>query len=178
VSSSESETSNGSGPYVTPLVRKLASEHDIDLSTLTGSGVGGRIRKQDVLAAAEAKQKQQAAAPAPAEAPAPAPARASAPAAAPAPRQTSASPELAALRGTVQKANRIRQITATKTRESLQVSAQLTQVHEVDVTKIARLRQRAKAAFKEREGVNLTFLPFFAKATVEALKQHPTVNAS
>jgi 2-oxoglutarate dehydrogenase E2 component (dihydrolipoamide succinyltransferase) len=178
VSSSESETSNGSGPYVTPLVRKLASEHDIDLSTLTGSGVGGRIRKQDVLAAAEAKQKQQAAAPAPAEAPAPAPARASAPAAAPAPRQTSASPELAALRGTVQKANRIRQITATKTRESLQVSAQLTQVHEVDVTKIARLRQRAKAAFKEREGVNLTFLPFFAKATVEALKQHPNVNAS
>jgi 2-oxoglutarate dehydrogenase E2 component (dihydrolipoamide succinyltransferase) len=176
VSSSESETSNGSGPYVTPLVRKLASEHDIDLSTLTGSGVGGRIRKQDVLAAAEAKQ--QAAAPAPAEAPAPAPARASAPAAAPAPRQTSASPELAALRGTVQKANRIRQITAAKTRESLQVSAQLTQVHEVDVTKIARLRQRAKAAFKEREGVNLTFLPFFAKATVEALKQHPNVNAS
>jgi 2-oxoglutarate dehydrogenase E2 component (dihydrolipoamide succinyltransferase) len=78
----------------------------------------------------------------------------------------------------VQKANRIRQITATKTRESLQVSAQLTQVHEVDVTKIARLRQRAKAAFKEREGVNLTFLPFFAKATVEALKQHPNVNAS
>ena len=88
------------------------------------------------------------------------------------------SPELAALRGTVQKASRIRQITATKTRESLQIAAQLTQVQEVDVTKIAKLRQRAKAAFKEREGVNLTFLPFFAKATVEALKQHPNVNAS
>ncbi|EHK81934.1 2-oxoglutarate dehydrogenase E2 component [Saccharomonospora azurea SZMC 14600] len=86
--------------------------------------------------------------------------------------------EKAALRGTVQKANRIRQITAVKTKESLQVSAQLTQVHEVDVTKVAQLRQRAKAPFREREGVNLTFLPFFAKATVEALKQHPNVNAS
>ncbi|MGW7538245.1 2-oxoglutarate dehydrogenase, E2 component, dihydrolipoamide succinyltransferase [Amycolatopsis sp. NPDC054798] len=164
---------NGSaeGPYVTPLVRKLASEHGIDLASLTGSGVGGRIRKQDVLAAAEAKQKA---------APAPAAAAPSAPAAAApsAPRAAAVSPEVAALRGTVQKASRIRQITATKTRESLQVSAQLTQVHEVDVTKIAKLRQRAKAAFKEREGVNLTFLPFFAKATVEALKQHPNVNAS
>lgn len=159
------------GPYVTPLVRKLASEHGIDLASLTGSGVGGRIRKQDVLAAAEAKQK---AAPAPAAAAPSAPA-AAAPAA---PRAAAVSPEVAALRGTVQKASRIRQITATKTRESLQVSAQLTQVHEVDVTKIAKLRQRAKAAFKEREGVNLTFLPFFAKATVEALKQHPNVNAS
>ncbi|UKD55353.1 2-oxoglutarate dehydrogenase, E2 component, dihydrolipoamide succinyltransferase [Amycolatopsis sp. FU40] len=159
------------GPYVTPLVRKLASEHGIDLASLTGSGVGGRIRKQDVLAAAEAKQK---AAPAPETSTAAAPA-----AAAPsAPRAAAVSPEVAALRGTVQKASRIRQITATKTRESLQVSAQLTQVHEVDVTKIAKLRQRAKAAFKEREGVNLTFLPFFAKATVEALKQHPNVNAS
>ncbi|SFQ45593.1 2-oxoglutarate dehydrogenase, E2 component, dihydrolipoamide succinyltransferase [Amycolatopsis rubida] len=158
------------GPYVTPLVRKLASEHGIDLASLTGSGVGGRIRKQDVLAAAEAKQK---AAPAAKDTTAAAPA-----AAASAPRAAAVPPEVAALRGTVQKASRIRQITATKTRESLQVSAQLTQVHEVDVTKIAKLRQRAKAAFKEREGVNLTFLPFFAKATVEALKQHPNVNAS
>ncbi|CAM2886620.1 2-oxoglutarate dehydrogenase, E2 component, dihydrolipoamide succinyltransferase [Saccharomonospora xinjiangensis] len=164
---------DGAGtPYVTPLVRKLAAEHDIDLSTLKGSGVGGRIRKQDVLAAAEAKQKQ-AEAPAPQAAQAPA-ARAARPAA-PAPVSEA---EKAALRGTVQKANRIRQITAVKTRESLQVSAQLTQVHEVDVTKVAQLRQRAKAAFREREGVNLTFLPFFAKATVEALKQHPNVNAS
>ena len=170
-----SENSDGSGPYVTPLVRKLAAEHDIDLASLTGSGVGGRIRKQDVLAAAETKQKAKAAAPVAT----PAPASAPAPAAAAAPKSAAGpSPELAALRGTVQKASRIRQITATKTRESLQVSAQLTQVHEVDVTKIARLRQRAKAAFKEREGVNLTFLPFFAKATIEALKQHPNVNAS
>ncbi|HEY2059355.1 MAG TPA: 2-oxoglutarate dehydrogenase, E2 component, dihydrolipoamide succinyltransferase [Amycolatopsis sp.] len=175
--SAASTSDNGSadGPYVTPLVRKLATEHDIDLTALTGTGVGGRIRKQDVLAAAEAKQK--AAAPAPAAA-APQAASAPAPAAAAKPRAAAVSPDIAALRGTVQKASRIRQITASKTRESLQVSAQLTQVHEVDVTKIAKLRQRAKAAFKEREGVNLTFLPFFAKATVEALKQHPNVNAS
>ncbi|NIJ13504.1 2-oxoglutarate dehydrogenase E2 component (dihydrolipoamide succinyltransferase) [Saccharomonospora amisosensis] len=173
---SESGREDGATPYVTPLVRKLAAEHDIDLNTLRGTGVGGRIRKQDVLAAVEAKQRQ---APAPApeqpqqaqQAPAAAP---SAPAAA----VPVSDAEKAALRGTVQKANRIRQITAQKTKESLQVSAQLTQVHEVDVTKIARLRQRAKAAFREREGVNLTFLPFFAKATVEALKQHPNVNAS
>ncbi|WP_290060963.1 2-oxoglutarate dehydrogenase, E2 component, dihydrolipoamide succinyltransferase, partial [Amycolatopsis solani] len=121
-----------------------------------------------VLAASTAAPAPAAAAPAAAAAP-------SAPAARPA---APVSPELAALRGTVQKASRIRQITATKTRESLQIAAQLTQVQEVDVTKIAKLRQRAKAAFKEREGVNLTFLPFFAKATVEALKQHPNVNAS
>jgi 2-oxoglutarate dehydrogenase E2 component (dihydrolipoamide succinyltransferase) len=176
-----SENSDGSGPYVTPLVRKLAAEHDIDLASLTGSGVGGRIRKQDVLAAAATQQKAKAVAPvatpaAPAAPTAPTAVAAVTTAAPKAP--AGPSPELAALRGTVQKASRIRQITATKTRESLQVSAQLTQVHEVDVTKVARLRQRAKAAFKEREGVNLTFLPFFAKATVEALKQHPNVNAS
>ncbi len=166
---------DGAGtPYVTPLVRKLAAEHGIDLNTVKGSGVGGRIRKQDVLAAAEAKQKEQQASAAPAQ---PAAAAPSAPAKPSAPAPVSDA-EKAALRGTVQKANRIRQITAVKTKESLQVSAQLTQVHEVDVTKVAQLRQRAKAPFREREGVNLTFLPFFAKATVEALKQHPNVNAS
>ncbi|MFD8104484.1 2-oxoglutarate dehydrogenase, E2 component, dihydrolipoamide succinyltransferase [Nocardia fluminea] len=159
-------SSNGSTPYVTPLVRKLADENNVDLSSITGSGVGGRIRKQDVLAAAEAKK-------APAEAPAPA----AAPAPAPAAKQ-SAAPKLAALVGTTQKASRIRQITATKTRESLQNTAQLTQVHEADVTKIAHLRQLAKASFKAREGVNLTYLPFFAKAVVEALGVHPNVNAS
>ncbi|CPU54223.1 Probable dihydrolipoamide succinyltransferase [Mycobacteroides abscessus] len=153
----------GDNPYVTPLVRKLAAENNVDLSALSGSGVGGRIRKQDVLAAAEAAK-------APAAAPAPAAPAASAPAA--------VAPSLAHLRGTTQKANRIRQITAKKTRESLQETAQLTQTHEVDVTKIAALRARAKAAFAEREGVNLTFLPFFAKAAVEALKTHPNVNAS
>ncbi|SNT23076.1 2-oxoglutarate dehydrogenase, E2 component, dihydrolipoamide succinyltransferase [Rhodococcoides kyotonense] len=161
---------SGSTPYVTPLVRKLAADNGVDLTSVTGTGVGGRIRKQDVLAAAEAK-KAPAAAPAAASA---APA-ASAPAA---PATAGVRPELAHLRGTTQKINRIRQITAKKTRESLQTSAQLTQTHEVDVTKIAALRTRAKATFKDNEGVNLTYLPFFAKAVVEALKAHPNVNAS
>jgi pyruvate dehydrogenase E2 component (dihydrolipoamide acetyltransferase) len=161
-------------PYVTPLVRKLAAENNIDLGSLNGTGVGGRIRKQDVLAAAEQRaQKEQAAtAPAPTPAPAaPAPAAAKPSAAAPA-------PALAHLRGTTQKASRIRQITAKKTRESLQATAQLTQTHEVDMTRIVALRHRAKAAFAEREGVNLTFLPFIARAAIDALKVHPNINAS
>ena len=160
-------------PYVTPLVRKLANENNIDLAEVTGTGVGGRIRKQDVLAAAEqkAQQKQTATAvPAPA---APAPA-----AAAPAAKAPTPAPALAHLRGTTQKASRIRQITANKTRESLQATAQLTQTHEVDMTRIVGLRARAKAAFAEREGVNLTFLPFFARAVIDALKIHPNINAS
>jgi 2-oxoglutarate dehydrogenase E2 component (dihydrolipoamide succinyltransferase) len=161
----ESAPSGDGSPYVTPLVRKLAGENGVDLSSISGTGVGGRIRKQDVLAAAEAKK-----------APAPAPA-ASAPAAA-APSKPAAAPALAHLRGTTQKANRIRQITAKKTRESLQTTAQLTQTHEVDLTKIVSLRTKAKASFAEREGVNLTFLPFFAVAVVDALKAHPNVNAS
>ncbi|TFI45074.1 2-oxoglutarate dehydrogenase, E2 component, dihydrolipoamide succinyltransferase [Rhodococcus sp. 1R11] len=165
----ESAPSGDSSPYVTPLVRKLASDNDVDLSSVKGTGVGGRIRKQDVLAAAEAKKAP--AAPA-AEA---APAAASKPAA---PVTAGVRPELAHLRGTTQKINRIRQITAKKTRESLQTSAQLTQTFEVDVTKIAGLRTKAKAKFAENEGVNLTYLPFFAKAVVEALKAHPNVNAS
>ncbi|WP_072802338.1 2-oxoglutarate dehydrogenase, E2 component, dihydrolipoamide succinyltransferase [Rhodococcoides yunnanense] len=164
-----SAPSGDATPYVTPLVRKLAADNDVDLSSVKGTGVGGRVRKQDVLAAAEAK-KAPAAAPAAA-----APAAASAPAA---PATAGVRPELAHLRGTTQKINRIRQITARKTRESLQTTAQLTQTHEVDVTKIAALRTRAKATFKENEGVNLTYLPFFAKAVVEALKAHPNVNAS
>lgn len=156
-------------PYVTPLVRKLAAENNIDLNSITGTGVGGRIRKQDVLAAAE--QKQQAAK-APAAAPAPA---AAAPKAAATPTPA---PALAHLRGTTQKASRIRQITANKTRESLQATAQLTQTHEVDMTRLVGLRARAKASFAEREGVNLTFLPFIARAVIDALKIHPNVNAS
>ncbi|MGB6124089.1 MAG: 2-oxoglutarate dehydrogenase, E2 component, dihydrolipoamide succinyltransferase, partial [Gordonia sp. (in: high G+C Gram-positive bacteria)] len=156
-----------STPYVTPLVRKLAAEHNIDLAAVKGTGVGGRIRKQDVIAAAEAAKSPAAAAPAPAAAPA-----------APAAAAPAVNPQLDALRGTTQKINRIRQITAAKTRESLQSSAQLTQVHEVDMTRIAALRTAAKASFKAAEGVNLTFLPFFAKAVVEALKVHPNVNAS
>ncbi|OBH67838.1 2-oxoglutarate dehydrogenase, E2 component, dihydrolipoamide succinyltransferase [Mycobacterium intracellulare] len=159
-------------PYVTPLVRKLAAENNIDLSAVTGTGVGGRIRKQDVLAAAERKQQADKA---PAAAAAPAPAAGEARKAAPAPTPA---PALAHLRGTTQKASRIRQITANKTRESLQATAQLTQTHEVDMTRLVGLRARAKAAFAEREGVNLTFLPFIARAVIDALKIHPNVNAS
>ncbi|MER5265716.1 2-oxoglutarate dehydrogenase, E2 component, dihydrolipoamide succinyltransferase [Actinosynnema sp. NPDC002837] len=158
------ESANGA-PYVTPLVRKLASENGIDLATLKGTGVGGRIRKQDVLAAVEAKKAPKQEAPKPA-------------ASAPAQRVASAPADTSGKRGTVQKLPRLRQIVAQRTRESLQVSAQLTQVFEVDVTKIARLRNKAKAAFEQREGTKLTFLPFFAKAAVEALKQHPVLNAS
>ncbi|MEV6609517.1 2-oxoglutarate dehydrogenase, E2 component, dihydrolipoamide succinyltransferase [Kutzneria sp. NPDC051319] len=165
---SSADDANGS-PYVTPLVRKLASENGIDLNALKGTGVGGRIRKQDVLAAVEA-----------AKAPAPAPAAPAAPAhAAPAAAASAApSPEAQALRGTTQKMPRIRQTIAKRMVESLHISAQLTTVIEVDITRIARLRDRAKRGFEAREGVKLSFLPFFAKAAVEALKQHPQVNAS
>jgi 2-oxoglutarate dehydrogenase E2 component (dihydrolipoamide succinyltransferase) len=169
------ETGADGAPYVTPLVRKLATENNIDLAEVTGTGVGGRVRKQDVLAAAQNKEEAKKA-PASAQAPTAAPAvdsvkavRAAAPTPAPA---------LAHLRGTTQKASRIRQITATKTRESLQATAQLTQTHEVDMTKIVGLRARAKAPFAEREGANLTFLPFIARAVIDALKIHPNINAS
>ena len=124
-----------------------------------------------MLAAAEQK-KQAASAPAPA-----APAAAPAPTAAK-PSASTPAPELAHLRGTTQKASRIRQITAKKTRESLQATAQLTQTHEVDMTRIVALRNKAKTAFAEREGVNLTFLPFIARAAIDALKVHPNINAS
>lgn len=156
------EAQGDGSPYVTPLVRKLASENNIDLATVKGTGVGGRIRKQDVLTAAEEKKKAQ-------QAPA---------AEAPAAKAPTPAPALAHLRGTTQKANRIRQITAKKTRESLQATAQLTQTHEVDMTKIVGLRARAKTSFAEREGVNLTYLPFIAKAVIDALKIHPNINAS
>jgi 2-oxoglutarate dehydrogenase E2 component (dihydrolipoamide succinyltransferase) len=152
------------------LVRKLASEHGVDLSTIQGTGVGGRIRKSDVLAAAE-----KAAEPEPEPEPA-----ASAPAAStPSTSSPSAAPAASsAQRGKVEKMSRMRQVIANRMVESLQTSAQLTTVVEVDVTRIARLRDRAKADFEAREGVKLTFLPFFAVATIEALKAHPVVNAS
>ena len=164
---------DASTPYVTPLVRRLAAENNIDLSQVNGTGVGGRIRKQDVLSTAAKKAAEKEEAKKTPEA-APAAAAPSAPKlSAPAP-----APALAHLRGTTQKASRIRQITAKKTRESLQATAQLTQTHEVDMTRIVALRDKAKAAFAEREGVHLTFLPFFARAVIDALKAHPNVNAS
>ncbi|MFI1988168.1 2-oxoglutarate dehydrogenase, E2 component, dihydrolipoamide succinyltransferase [Actinoplanes sp. NPDC020271] len=165
----ETVKANGAGDagYVTPLVRKLAAEKGVDLSALTGTGVGGRIRKQDVLDAAE-KAAAAKAAPAPA---------AAAPAAAPA-QDTKAKPEPSPLRGRTEKLTRIRATIARRMVESLQISAQLTTVVEVDVTKIATLRNKAKADFQAKHGVKLTFLPFFALATVEALQQHPVVNSS
>ncbi len=197
------ETGNGTaeaaaasfdGPYVTPLVRKLAAEHGIDLATVTGTGVGGRIRKQDVLDAARVARGPEVTQAAPrVAAPAAAAPQAAAPQAAaprvaaralaaePAPAADTSAPRPAivpsSLRGTTERMSRARQVIAQRMVESLQVSAQLTTVVEADVTAIARLRGRAKAAFEAREGVKLSFLPFFALATVEALKIHPKLNA-
>ena len=158
--------------YVTPLVRKMADQHGVDLGSVQGTGVGGRIRKQDVLdAAAAAQQSQQAAQqaqqPAAPAAPAAAAPAASAPAASPSP-----------LRGTTEPLSRLRKVIASRMVESLTEAAQLTQVMEVDVTSIARLREKSKADFLAREGVKLTYLPFFAKAAIDALKVHPKLNAA
>jgi 2-oxoglutarate dehydrogenase E2 component (dihydrolipoamide succinyltransferase) len=174
----ESGAGADTSAYVTPLVRKLAAEHSVDLAAVTGTGVGGRIRKQDVLDAAEAA-KQAAAKAAEQKAAAPAP-PASAPTGGPASTGASGSlpASVSAKRGTTEKMSRLRKVIAARMVESLQTSAQLTTVVEVDVTKIARLRDRAKREFEAREGVKLSFLPFFALAAVEALKANPTVNAS
>ncbi len=163
----QSSGGDGGGSYVTPLVRRLAAERGVDLGSVTGSGVGGRIRKQDVLAAAE-----KASAPAPAAAPA-----ASSSPGGPRTPSAAATPDTS-LRGRTEKMSRLRTVIAKRMVESLQVSAQLTTVLEVDVTRIAQLRQQAKGDFENREGVKLSFLPFFAKAAVEALKIHPSVNSS
>jgi len=175
--------------YVTPLVRKLAGEHGVDLAALTGTGVGGRIRKQDVLDAASNGSGPPAGSPPapPVQSPTPvpeptivqpAPAASTAPQAAVPVSAPVAAAAATSVRGRTEPLTRLRQVIATRMVESLQVSAQLTTVVEVDVTKVARLRERAKAAFEQREGVRLTFLPFFAVTAVEALKAHPVVNAS
>ncbi|QCU77861.1 2-oxoglutarate dehydrogenase, E2 component, dihydrolipoamide succinyltransferase [Citricoccus sp. SGAir0253] len=163
---SAGQASAPGGGYVTPLVRRLAQQNGVDLSAVVGTGVGGRIRKQDVLVAAEA-----------AKAGSRPQAGAGAPAAAPAPSAAAASSVDPAKRGTTEKAPRIRQTIAKRMRESLDVSAQLTQVHEVDMTRIAALRNRAKGGFQQKNGVKLTFLPFITQAVAEALKQHPKLNA-
>jgi len=153
--------SQASDAYVTPLVRRLAEQQGIDLSTVVGTGVGGRIRKQDVLAAASAAASAAAAPPAVAEP------VASAPVFEPSP-----------LRGRTEKMPRLRRVIAERMVQSLQVSAQLTTVVEVDITRVAALRDAVKGEFEAREGVKLSFLPFFCLAAIEALKQFPQVNAS
>ncbi|MDK8802848.1 2-oxoglutarate dehydrogenase, E2 component, dihydrolipoamide succinyltransferase [Dermabacter hominis] len=159
-------SSKNSQAYVTPIVRKLAADNGIDLASVKGSGIGGRIRKQDVQDAIDAKAK--------AEAPAPA----AAPAAAAAPSKKEAPKvEVSPLRGTEEKMSRLRKIVASRMVESLQTQAQLTTAVEVDMTRIAALRARAKNDFLAREGAKLTFLPFIMQAAVEALKAHPKLNA-
>ncbi len=163
-----------SAAYVTPLVRKMATQHGVDLASIAGTGVGGRIRKQDVLAAAQQQGKdttpaQPAAAAAAAAEPSPA-----APPASRAPGAPVPSP----LRGKTEPMTRLRKVIAQRMVESLQVSAQLTTVVEVDVTAISRLRDAVKVDFASREGVKLSFMPFFAKAAIDALKAHPSLNAA
>ncbi|CAN5154151.1 hypothetical protein BH09ACT1_BH09ACT1_16090 [soil metagenome] len=148
--------STSNAGYVTPLVRKLANEKGIDLASITGSGVGGRIRKEDLLAAAES-------APAAAEAAAPA---------APAPLETSP------LRGTSVPMSRLRKVVAERAVISMQTSAQLTSVVEVDVTLVANFRDKVKADFQSKTGLKLSFLPFFTLAAAEALKAFPIINAT
>ena len=151
--------------YVTPIVRQFAKEQGVNLASVKGTGVGGRIRKEDILAAAKPVAAATVSTPA-------------APVAAPTAPKAAAPIAVSPLRGTTVTMSRLRKVIAARMVESLQVSAQLTTVVEVDVTKIARLRDKAKASFAAREGVNLTFLPFFAVAVCEALKQHPVLNSS
>ncbi|MFD5072524.1 2-oxoglutarate dehydrogenase, E2 component, dihydrolipoamide succinyltransferase, partial [Streptomyces sp. NPDC058369] len=155
-------TSGDDGAYVTPLVRKLAAENGVDLGSVKGTGVGGRIRKQDVVAAAEAA-KAAAAAPAPA-----------APAA-----SAKAAPKLEAspLRGQTVKMTRMRKVIGDNMMKALHSQAQLTSVVEVDVTKLMKLRNKAKDGFAAREGVKLSPMPFYVKAAAQALKAHPVINA-
>ena len=146
--------------YVTPLVRRLAQQQGVDLATVKGSGVGGRIRKEDVLKAAEAAKSAPAAE------------------AAPAPAAPAAPVEVSPLRGTTQKMSRLRKVIAERAVASMQATAQLTTVVEVDVTKIAALRDRMKGEFQQKTGDKLSFLPFFALAAVEALKTYPIINST
>jgi len=145
-------TGSRSMPYVTPIVRKLAHDHGVDLATVTGSGVGGRIRKEDVLAKAGGS-------------------------AAPAPVATPTVVEASALRGTSVAMSRLRKVIAERAVASMQQTAQLTTVVEIDVTEVAELRQAAKDQFVQATGVKLTFLPFFVKAAAEALRVFPIINA-
>jgi len=153
-------SSNDDITYVTPLVRRLAQQQGVDLTSVTGSGVGGRIRKEDVLKAAEAAKSAPAAAPS---------------AAAPA---SPAAVEVSPLRGTTQKMSRLRKVIAERAVASMQATAQLTTVVEVDVTKVAALRDRVKGEFQQKTGDKLSFLPFFAISAIEALKTYPIINST
>jgi 2-oxoglutarate dehydrogenase E2 component (dihydrolipoamide succinyltransferase) len=154
--------SSNDDSYVTPIVRKLAAESGVNLATIQGSGVGGRIRKEDVLAASTRSIQ-------------------TTPAVSNSPIAQTNTPKSAIvaspLRGTTVGMTRLRKVIADRMVESLKISAQLTTVIEVDVTKIDRLRKAAKESFESREGVKLTYLPFFAVAVCEALKQHPVLNS-
>ena len=150
---------------MTPIVRQFAKEQGVDLASVKGTGVGGRIRKEDILAAVKPATVAATTAPNVSSTPA-------------STSKSSIPVAVSPLRGTTVTMSRLRKVIAARMVESLQVSAQLTTVIEVDVTKVARLREKAKASFTAREGVNLTFLPFFAVAACEALKQHPVLNSS
>ncbi|WIM70134.1 2-oxoglutarate dehydrogenase, E2 component, dihydrolipoamide succinyltransferase [Corynebacterium suedekumii] len=162
---SDKKVNNDNVPYVTPLVRKLADKHGVDLSTIEGTGVGGRIRKQDVLAAADGDTQPKA------DETAAKGERANW-------STKSVDPEKADLIGTTQKVNRIREITAATMVKALQTTAQLTHVQEVDMTRVAELRKSAKETFVSKHGANPTYLVFIVKAVAEALVSHPNVNAS
>ncbi len=152
--------------YVTPIVRKFASENGVNLANVRGTGIGGRIRKEDVLAAI------------PKSAPIAQPQSSTQVSTGSSAQSAGAPIAISPLRGTTVTMTRLRKVIAARMVESLQISAQLTTVVEVDVTKISRLRDRAKASFEAREGTKLSFLPFFSVAVCEALKQHPVLNAS
>ena len=163
-----------SAAYVTPIVRKLARDKGVDLTAVTGTGVGGRIRKEDVQkAAARAEEARRAA-----EARAAAASAAPAGPAAPAPAAPTRPAVDTTLRGRTEKMSRLRQVIAERMIDSLRTSAQLTTVVEVDVTRVASLRARAKDGFLAKNGTKLTFLPFFVAAATEALKAHPKLNAT
>ena len=169
-----------SAAYVTPIVRRLAREKGVDLTTVTGTGVGGRIRRQDVEAAAkalEAARRAEDAAKAEREAKAAKAAAGPGPVA-PAPAKAARVVPDTTLRGRTEKMSRLRQVIAERMINSLSTSAQLTTVVEVDVTRVAALRARAKDDFLTRNGTRLTFLPFFVAAATEALKAHPKLNAT
>jgi len=149
-------TADANSGYVTPLVRKLANEKGVDIAAVVGTGVGGRIRKEDVLAAVPTASDVPLV-----EAPG-----------------THVALETSPLRGTSVPMSRLRKVVAERAVISMQTSAQLTSVVEVDVTKVAQYRDKVKADFQAKTGLKLSFLPFFALAAAEALKAYPIINAT